>query len=92
MVNAVAFVLSGVYMVAMRCVGLYFDWRDTVLSWVAGLKGVVYMAKDCSCTCCRVYLVDEVDTCFQFFKNSADLSTQLTSRVSLAGQMCLGFG
>ena len=28
MVNAVEFVLSCVYMVAMRCVGLYFDWRD----------------------------------------------------------------
>ena len=30
----------------MRRVGLYFDWRDAVLSWVAGLKGVVYKAKD----------------------------------------------
>ena len=33
-----------------------------------------------------------VGTRFQFFKSPADMSTQLTSRVSLAGQMCLGFG
>ena len=38
----------------MRRVGLHFDWRDAVLSWVAALKGVVYKAKDGSCTCRRV--------------------------------------
>ena len=27
----------------MRRVGLYFDWRYAVLSWVAGLKHVVTM-------------------------------------------------
>ena len=25
----------------LRCMGLGFDWRDTVLTWVAGLRSVV---------------------------------------------------
>ena len=89
MVNAVAFVLSGVYMVAklrssdtdgsddLTCSTIILSaqpsnlhdslllFRDeacgsvlrlanAVLSWVAGLKHIVYKAQDCSWTCCRV--------------------------------------
>ena len=35
----------------LRRVSLNFDWPDAVLSLVAGFKGVMYKAKDGSCTC-----------------------------------------